>query len=125
MIRGIALLVCLPFAFMACGGDAVSPGADGPDAQTPIVTAPDPAEQPVANPSEQPPGPEPLPPPSGGSPLPPPSRVVLSIVSESGFVPLEAALGRLATMVVYEDGTIVRPSPFPRSTLAGCSSRWR
>jgi len=113
VLKGIAVLVCLPFALMACGGDAVSPEVDGPDARPPIVAAPDPADQPAENPIEQPAEPEPLPPPPEGTPLPPPSSVVLSIVSEGGFVPVERALGRLPTMVVYEDGTIVQPGPVP------------
>ena len=113
VFKGIALLVCLSFALGACGGDAVSPGADGPDAEPPIVAAPDPVDEPAENPIEQPAEPDPLPPPPEGTPLPPPSSVVLSIVSEGGFVPVERALGRLPTMVVYEDGTIVQPGPVP------------
>jgi hypothetical protein len=113
MFKGIALLACLSFALVACGGDAVSPGTDGPAAEPPIVAAPDPADDPTENPIEQPVEPDPLPPPPEGTPLPPPSSVVLSIVSEGGFVPVERALGRLPTMVVYEDGTIVQPGPVP------------
>jgi hypothetical protein len=115
MIKTALLLLIVGLALGACGGSD--------DDATPLSVPPGPPVEVPLEPSTPPPDPtapspdgppvDVLDPPAPGSPLPDPADVVLSIVSAGGFVPIERALGRLPTVVVYADGTIIRPGPVP------------
>ena len=53
--------------------------------------------------------------PPDGAPLPPADEVVLKIISQGGFVPVEQALAQLPSVLVYANGTVVRPGPVQAS----------
>ena len=114
MIRSAFLLVSVALTLAACGGsgDGSGPAPIGTPPGPPVDNPLEPPPMPPSPPDEPPPV-EPPPPPPAGAALPNAEDVVVSISSSGGLVPVEASLGQLPSIVIYSDGTVVRPGPVP------------